>query len=48
MVERRPRCIPRRESGADRSCAIGAIDRTIYPGVYRVVTAIRFESLRVW
>jgi tetratricopeptide (TPR) repeat protein/regulation of enolase protein 1 (concanavalin A-like superfamily) len=29
-------------------CAIGMIDRTIYPGAYREGTAIRFEVLRVW
>jgi regulation of enolase protein 1 (concanavalin A-like superfamily) len=29
-------------------CAIGAIDRAIYPGAYREGTAIRFEVLRVW
>ena len=29
-------------------CAIGMIDRTIYPGAYREGTAIRFESFRMW
>jgi DNA-binding SARP family transcriptional activator/class 3 adenylate cyclase/regulation of enolase protein 1 (concanavalin A-like superfamily) len=29
-------------------CAIGMIDRTIYPGAYRDGTAIRFESFRMW
>jgi hypothetical protein len=29
-------------------CAIGAIDRTIYPGAYREGTAIRFKSFRMW
>jgi hypothetical protein len=29
-------------------CAIGMIDRTIYPGAYREGTAIRFEAFRMW
>jgi regulation of enolase protein 1 (concanavalin A-like superfamily) len=29
-------------------CAIGMIDRTIYPGAYREGTAIRFEAFRLW
>ena len=28
--------------------AIGAIDRTIYPGAHREGTAIRFESFELW
>jgi hypothetical protein len=29
-------------------CAIGAIDRTIYPGTFPEGTAIRFESFALW
>lgn len=29
-------------------CAIGMIDRTVYPGAYREGTAIRFETFRLW